>query len=470
MSFTLQAPRETNEKRSTSLALAPDGRRIKIHPVEVDGKYSRIQRLLHPVLIAAVLALPWIKVGGHPLFLLNIEQRRFFFNGITLNASDFYLAFFLLSGLGFSLVVLSALLGRVWCGYACPQTVLMEGLYRPLERFFEGKAAMRVQRDRAPWTAGKVFLLLFKHSVFLGTTVLLTLGFLAYFASVEGVAQMLRNPPRENPLAFGWTVGTALVLYFDFAWFREQFCVVLCPYGRLQSILADGDTIIVGYDATRGEPRGKPGTPDVGDCIDCKRCVRVCPTGIDIRNGLQLECLGCAHCIDACNAVMTNLKRPTGLIRYDSMQGLAHQPRRFWRPRVFFYAALLLTGVVAMSVALTDRKPFEATLLRAQALPHEHVGGSVLHRYVLHLGNKSSTPRTFVIQVEAPAGVEVILPMREVTLQPFESRHVPIILQSTPQARPGMERVRVRTTDKETGEVVPSSLPLLLGTGEGTRG
>ncbi|MBI5493555.1 MAG: cytochrome c oxidase accessory protein CcoG [Deltaproteobacteria bacterium] len=441
-----------------SRALRTDGRRVKMHPLETSGRFSRVQVFLFPALIAFYAVLPWVNVGGHPAVLIDIPNRRFFLFGLTFNSTDFYLAFFVLSGIGFSLFVVSALFGRVWCGYACPQTVYLEGVYRKIEALMEGPARKRAQREAGGWTLDRLARLAVKHALFLAVSFVVAHLFIAYFASAEGVLAMIRQNPAENLTPFLWAWGTTLLLYFNFAWFREQLCIVLCPYGRLQGALYDADTITVGYDTRRGEPRGKKGST-TGDCVDCRKCVLVCPTGIDIRNGNQLECVGCAHCIDACDDVMVQVGRATGLIRYDSLAGLEGRARRFLRPRLYGYLVAALAGLAALTTAVSVRKSFDAALLRAQANPRERQGDLVIQRFVVHVNSKSDEPRTFEISLEAPAGAEVILPMKTLELQPFESRHVPAIV-SLPFEKSGSGVLKLRTVEKESGKSRESQLPL----------
>src|SRR5690606_21433497 len=278
---------------------------------------------------------PFIKIGGKPIVFLDVAHRRFHLFGASFNSNDFWLVFFLVTGIGFGLIFVTTLFGRVWCGYACPQTVFLEGIYRRVERLIEGNRNDRIRRNHGPWNFDKIWRKSTKFVLFLAISVGLAHVFLAYFVSFPSMWTMVTSPPTEHIEAFIWTTAFAAVTFFNFGWFREQVCLIICPYGRLQSVMTDRNTFNVAYDVTRGEPRGKPSEEGVGDCVDCRRCVQVCPTGIDIRNGLQLDCVGCASCIDACDEVMDKLGRPRGLIRYDSPNGLEGKKRRFLRPRVW---------------------------------------------------------------------------------------------------------------------------------------
>lgn len=411
-------------------SITREGKRNFVHPADVRGRFTRLRYAVFAVLIAAFLSLPWIRIGGHPAMFLDVAKRRFYLFGATFNAQDFWLVFFLLSGAGFALMVITTVLGRIWCGYTCPQTVFLEGVYRRVERLLEGKREVRLRRNAGPWNFDKIWRKGSKHAVFLGVSFVIAHAFLAYFVSVPSLFQMLGRSPAVHPQAFAWAMGITGILYFNFAWFREQLCLIVCPYGRLQSVLTDDDTLVIGYDRKRGEPRGKAHDPQAGDCVDCKRCVAVCPTGIDIRNGLQIDCIGCAACVDACDEIMTKLDRPTGLIRYDSMNGLEGKPRRFLRPRLALYALLGVIGVVVAGFALGGRANYEANLLRLRGAPPFVVeDGLVRNSLELHVVNKRNEPTTFQIEPQPEGGLDYVIPMREVTLESLASKRVPVFVR-----------------------------------------
>lgn len=414
-----------------------DGSRRHIYPADVKGRFLTARRLTYLVLIALYLALPFFHIGGHPAVQLDIAARRFYLFGSVFNAQDtFRLVFLLLAG-GFGLLFVTATYGRVWCGWACPQTVFLEGVYRYIERLLEGPREARLRLDRGAWTAGKVARKLVKHAAFVVVSLLLAHVFIAFFVSLPAVFEMVRQDPRSNWTAFVWVMAIAGALYFNFAWFREQLCIVICPYGRLQSVLMDRDSVVIGYDRTRGEPRGKSTRADreglslpvvkKGDCVDCGRCVVVCPTGIDIREGSQLECIGCAQCIDACDEVMTRLGRPKGLVRYDSENGLAGGPRRVLRPRVLVYGALFAVAATALVLVTTLRQPFEANLLRVQGAPYVLDHDGIRNQYELHLVNKNATASLLRVKIESPVPMELTLPEHEIRLEPLQGYRLPIM-------------------------------------------
>ena len=380
--------------------LRGDGQRDFVHPADAPGRFLTARRIGFAFLIAIWAALPWIQIGGRPAVFLHVASHRFFLFGGSFDASSFWLVFFLLTGVLFALVLTTTMLGRVWCGWACPQTVFLEGVFRRIERLFEGNRNARIARDRAPMSFDKLWRRTSKHLAYIIAALLISHMFVAYFVSLPSLFEMMTRAPSEHPYAFAWCTAVAVILYGNFAWFREQLCLIVCPYGRMQSVLLDDDSLVVGYDEKRGEPRkkGKPIEGEArGDCIDCNRCVVVCPTGIDIRNGLQVDCIACTQCIDACDEVMDKVKKPRGLIRYDSLRGLRGEGRKFMRPRFFFYLAI---GVVLLGVgvmAFRTHTDVEARLLRVRGMPYIVADGQVRNTYELHLVNDSDEPRTFAV-------------------------------------------------------------------------
>ncbi len=411
-----------------SAALPADGKRKRIHPADVRGRFHRRRQMVFALLIAVWAALPWVRVGEHPAVFIDVDAHELYLFGLTFNPQDAWLLFFLLTGVGFALVYATALAGRVWCGWACPQTVFLEGVYRQIERWIEGARETRIRRDAGPLTVEKGLRKTASHAAFAAVSFLLANVVLAYFASLPKTLAMMRQSPAAHAEAFGWVVIVTAVLYLDFAWFREQLCVVLCPYGRLQSALLDEQSLVVGYDVRRGEPRGKKGSPGAGDCVNCKRCIAVCPTGIDIRNGVQMECLACTACIDACDEVMGLLKRPSGLIRYDSIDGLAGKARRILRPRLVLYSVLLVVGLVVALLAAGRRTEFEAALLRLPGEPYALDAGEVRNAFQVHIVNKRGEHVQYRVEVDAANGMTAVIPMPSVEVDALGDVRVPLFL------------------------------------------
>jgi cytochrome c oxidase accessory protein FixG len=418
-----------------------DGSRYFLYPADVRGRFTTARRLSAHFLIAVYLLLPWIPVNGYPAVFLDLASRRFHFFGYTLAAQDAWLLFFGVTGLGFALFFLTALFGRLWCGWACPHTVFLDHVFRRIERWLEGDAPARRALRAAPLSAGKLGRRALKHGLYLLVSLVITHLFLAYFISVPELWLYMREDPAAHWGAFLFVFIAAAILYFNFAWFREQLCIVICPYGRLQSALTDEHTLTIGYDARRGEPRGKrqhAGSSPVGSalahetlgaCIACNRCVQVCPAGIDIRHGLQLECIGCAACIDACDEVMTKIKRPTGLIRYDSLSALGGGATRWVRPRTIFYGVLLLVGAAVASFAFSTVKPASFLIYRMTGASYFVDAEDVRNQFMVRLVNKRPAPATFQVRVEGLGEhVQQTGFTAPVTLAPLAEEVSPLVL------------------------------------------
>ncbi|MES2477057.1 MAG: cytochrome c oxidase accessory protein CcoG [Verrucomicrobiota bacterium] len=403
----MAAPKKPNLVSVTTIN--DDGSRYFLHPADVKGRWNLARRLVGIVLIAIYVLLPWIPINGNPAVFLDVENRMFHLFGLTLVPQDLWVMFFAISGTGFLLFMVTSMLGRIWCGWACPYTVFIDHIYRRIERWIEGDAPHRRALQNAPWSVEKIAKRALKHFLYALVAAAIAHVFLSYFVSMERLYGFMQEGPLQHATAFGIILFLTLVLWFCFGYFREQFCIIMCPYGRLQSALTDDDTINVGYDEKRGEPRGTKGKAE-GDCIDCRRCVQVCPTGIDIRNGLQLECIGCTACIDACDDIMTKVERPKGLIRYDSFNGFAGKKRRLLRPRVYAYCALGLLGLAALGlVAAKKARPFTATLSRAGGAGFYSDATSVRNIYKIRVFNKRNQTATVTIHLgkETPVGYQL---------------------------------------------------------------
>jgi cytochrome c oxidase accessory protein FixG len=387
--------------RETPSTIKKDGSRAFLQPADVSGRFTTWRRVFAVFLVGIYVSLPWIPINGYPAVFLDVINRRFHLFGLTFVAQDLWITFFLISGLGFSLFFITSLFGRIWCGWACPHSVFLEQVFRPIERLIEGDGHARKQLDKREWDTDKIIRRAVKYFIFAILSALIAHLFLAYFISIPELYRWMTTSPTEHWGAFIFMAVATALIYFNFTWFREQLCLIICPYGRLQSALIDDDSLIIGYDEGRGEPRGSAKKEGFGDCIDCMRCVQVCPTGIDIRQGLQMECIGCANCIDACNTIMDKLHRPQGLIRYDSLSGLAGKTRRFIRPRIFIYAALMLAGAVAFTLSALQLRDANMNVVRMTGSPYYLTESGLRNQYMVRVINKTNQERTFQLVTAA---------------------------------------------------------------------
>jgi cytochrome c oxidase accessory protein FixG len=377
--------------------LDAQGGRRWVRPRLSKGRFLDRRRAVGWTLMGLFLLLPHVQLAGKPALLLDVAALRFTVLGATFAPTDTSVLMLFLLAAFVGVFLLTALWGRVWCGWACPQTVWLELLFRPIERLIEGSP----QEQRALDRDGPDLRRAVKHIVFMVLAFVLGNTFLAYFVGAGQLGQWMRSSPVEHPAAFAVMAVTTLLVFMDFAWFREQTCLVACPYGRFQSVLLDRHSLAVGFDRARGEPRGKPGRT-TGDCIDCSACVSTCPTGIDIRDGLQMECVNCTQCIDACDAIMDRVGKPRGLIRHASEAELAGEPRRLLRPRVLAYAAVLGGLLLALGTTLALRRPAEVTLLRSTGVPFIDRGGQVEVHVRVKIHNRSDGARAYSVRSDDP--------------------------------------------------------------------
>ena len=403
--------------------LNKDGTRRFIRPKLAHGRFLTRRRIVGYALIALFVFLPRLRIDGNPMLLLDLVAGEIHVFGALFRPSQgFMLAMF-----GITIVIavflVTALFGRVWCGWGCPQTVYMELVYRPIERLLEGSRGQRAStwRKALKWT------------LFTAIAFALSNVFLAYFVGTDRLEQWVFGSPVDHPVGFGIVVAVAGLMLLDFGWFREQMCTIACPYGRLQSVLLDRQSLIIGYDVGRGEPRTKPKKKlavleGAGDCVDCSACVAVCPTGIDIREGLQMECIGCAQCIDACDSVMDKVGRERGLIRYTSQDELAGKPRRILRFRTIIYPALLLVAIGILTFSVSARESTEVWIERIQGPSFvELPDGKISSQARIKLENTSGVERRYhLLLAESPGASLRSSPMWPV--KPHKSVQIPIFI------------------------------------------
>jgi len=401
----------------------------KVYPREVVGRFARLRVSAGWILLGLYYANAWLQWNGRQAFLFDLPARKFYVLGLVLWPQDFIFLTGLLIIAALSLFFFTALAGRLWCGYACPQTVWTE-VFLWMERFAEGSRGERMKLDQAPWSAKKLYRKSLKQGLWIIFALWTGFTFVGYFTPIRSLAHEVLTASLGSWETF-WILFYGSATYVNAGFLREQVCKYMCPYARFQGAMFDRDTLVITYDAERGEPRGRrranpAGGPaaatktaaataaKTGSCIDCTWCVQVCPTGIDIRKGLQLECIACAACVDACDAVMTRIGEPIGLIRYATQHSLEHQSTRIARPRIVIYGTLLGALVAAWSVALALRDPLALDVIRDRnALYRMLEDGRVENVYDLKIINKTEQAHQFKVRVTGSA--ELDLDPRETT-------------------------------------------------------
>jgi cytochrome c oxidase accessory protein FixG len=426
-----------------------DGSRLWVHPRLSQGRFWRSRRIVAYVLMFVFFIIPYLRVAGKPLILLDLPRREFTLFGTTFLPTDMVLFQLLFVSVMIAIFLFTALLGRVWCGWGCPQTVYMEFLFRPIEHALEGGFRGSKRFDRQGGVHPRRLL---KWAIFLVLAMFLAHTFLAYFVGVETLLRWIRQSPVEHPTAFFVMAATTLLILFDFGWFREQTCLVACPYGRLQSVLLDRRSMIVGYDSRRGEPRRK-GIADrpaeAGDCIDCRMCVQTCPTGIDIRDGLQMECIHCTQCMDACDAVMTRIGRPVGLVRYTSRAELEGLSRSWLRPRIVLYPAALAVTLGLFVFLLGTRSDTDVTVLRGRGAPYTvEQDGSVVNQVRVKVVNRGDAERRYTVELAGAEGARLIAPINPLPVPAGAMRESGVfVVLPAGSFREGTKDVRFRVND-----------------------
>ncbi len=470
----------TNERVLSTMNV--DGSRRWLRPALSAGGFWKRRAMVGWGLIALFIALPIVPIGGKPAVLLDLARREFTFFGTTLYATDTVLLMLAMLGIFLAIFLLTALFGRAWCGWGCPQTVYMEYVFRPLERLIEGDLKAQVAMDKQRLHPRR----LLKYAVYAVLAVVLANVFLAYFVGIETLGHWVLGSPGDHPQGFAIVLGTSVLMFLDFAWFREQMCVVACPYARIQSALLDKQSLIVAYDRGRGEPRGKlrktrledtslaraaaaplagdaadspgasaaaqPTSEPAGDCVDCGACVRTCPTGIDIRDGLQMECISCTQCIDACDAVMDKIHKPRGLVRYSSQDEIEQRisqtvKHKLLRVRTILYpAGLLVIGALFLAV-VSNRSDSEVTLLRGIGAPFDVQGGNVMNQMRVKIHNHSTAEHQYQVELVGQPGLQLVGPENPLKVKKGEVRTVGFFVTGKVEAVRGSLDVPVRIKD-----------------------
>lgn len=420
----MQTPttKDTESYRDQISTVDSEGKRVWIYPKKPKGPWTNARTYVSWGLLLVLFGLPFVRINGNPFIRLDILGRDFYLFGMHFTPQDFHLFVVAMLTLVVFIALFTVVFGRLFCGWVCPQTIFMEMVFRKIEYWIEGDASAQRRLNKAPWTGEKIRKKVLKQAAFIMVSVFIAHTFLSYLIGPERVFNIITSSPLENFGGFAAMIGFTGAFYFVFSSLREQVCTTICPYGRLQGVLTDDDTILVTYDFIRGEPRGKMkkakrknkrnpvaavqtavADPDVaiaaeaerpikvlGDCIDCSLCVQVCPTGIDIRDGVQLECVNCTVCMDACDEVMEKIDRPKRLIRYDSHNGILKQERRIFTPRAISYSIALGVLLVVNVLLFSTRTDVEAIILRTPGkLFYELEDDRISNLYNYQLFNKT---------------------------------------------------------------------------------
>jgi cytochrome c oxidase accessory protein FixG len=405
-----ETPTHDESFRDTINTISADGKRNWIYPQRPKGKFYNRRTIVSIVYLILFFTIPFIKLGGDPLVLMNIVERKFIIFGLVFFPQDLFL--FALAMLTFMvfIVLFTVIFGRLFCGWACPQTIFMEMVFRKIEYWIEGDANKQRQLDKGPWNLEKIRKKGSKTFIFFVLSFLFGNFLLSYIIGMDELISIVQEPLNKHYGGFSAMIFFTGAFFFVYMYFREQVCLVVCPYGRLQGVLLDRNSIMVAYDYVRGEPRGKhhkgEDTSKLGDCIDCGLCVRVCPTGIDIRHGTQLECVNCTACIDACDGIMEEIHKPKGLIRYDSENGIASGTKLKITLRMIGYSIILVGLIIGLSFGIAGRSKVEATILRAPGMMFQEVGkDSVSNLYNFKIVNKTKDEMKLDLILDSPAGV-----------------------------------------------------------------
>lgn len=393
--------------------LEADGSRRWLYPRLSKGRLWQRRRIVAYALMVVYSALPWIRIEGAPAFLFDLPNRKFTFFGATFLPTDTVLLALSVLTIFLSIFFVTAIFGRVWCGWACPQTVYMEFLFRPIERLLTGRAGVggAPRKQIAGWRK------LAMYAIYVFLSLHLAQTFISYFVGVDAVKEWMWHSPAAHVAPFIIVLVLTVLMMIDFAYWREQLCIIGCPYGRLQSVLLDRNSKIVTYDPRRGEPRAplhKSQTladrtgAGVGSCIDCKMCVHVCPTGIDIRKGLQLECVNCTQCIDACDDIMDATHQPRGLIKFSSQAAIQGERTRVLRPRIAIYGALIVGLCILLATLVSDRPQADVTLLRSLGRPFIVLEqGEIENTMRIKLTNRTEAPRSYAFEAITSDGLRL---------------------------------------------------------------
>jgi cytochrome c oxidase accessory protein FixG len=441
---------ETEEFRDHLATVDQSGKRVWVYPKKPTGKFHNKRVVVSIILLTLLFLAPHIKIAGEPMILFNILERKFVFFGQIFWPQDLYIfAFTMIIAIVF-VILFTVIFGRIFCGWICPQTIFMEMVFRKIEYWIEGDWTHQKKLNGQPWNAQKIGKKLSKHGLFLGVSFLISNTFLAYIIGADELWKIQTSPLSTHFVGFVAMVIFTLVFYMVFAILREQVCTTICPYGRLQGVLLDKNSIVVAYDHKRGETRAKfrknedRAEKGQGDCIDCYQCVNVCPTGIDIRNGTQLDCVNCTACIDACDSIMEAVDKPKGLIRYASENNIEGGKKFTWTTRTYAYTGLLFVLLGVWTYLILSRTNFDATILKQRGSTYQKLeDGRLSNIYEINLINKTKNAYEITLELEGVDG-EVELAQQKLILGPEEGKIERFIIKlDGKQLQRGQKRLHV---------------------------
>lgn len=466
--------RDNEAFRDRIATVDKQGKRVWMHPKKPQGKLYNARTLVSIILLFIFFIGPWLKINGNPLFMLNVIEREFYIFGIFFRPQDFHILGLSTITLFVFIILFTVSFGRIFCGWVCPQTIFMEMVFRKIEYLIEGDSNQQRRLRNQPWNGEKIFKKGIKLLIFFIISFLIAHTFLSYIIGPHSVLEIMKDPLSEHLSGFLTMMAFIGVFMFVFTWLREQVCIAICPYGRLQGVLLGKDSIVISYDNIRGEPRGKlrkskkgvespVDEPAMGDCIDCEMCIKVCPTGIDIRNGTQLECVNCTACIDACDQIMDKVGKPRKLIRYDSLVGIETGEKKIFRPRTIAYSAVLVLLLGIVLAIFFSRTDVETLLLKTPgSLYEKSEEGVITNMYNFQVINKTSDEFEVSFKLEYPGSVLRTIG-DETPLIPANGQGEGILLIDIPADQLLSRKTILKVDVYSDGEIIDNAKTTFLG-------
>lgn len=441
------------------------GHRVYLHPEDVKGPWKNRRQFVYWSLIGLYLILPWFYINNKPALLIDIIKREFTFFGSTFYGVDPILFFLIVAFSLFLVAFMTSIFGRIWCGWACPQTVFIQTLFLKVEAFFEGSARERRALESAPMSMGKFYKKSAKWLVFILISLHIAHTFIGYFVGPRELFLITLHSPLEHLGIFTATMILSLIFLLDFGWFREQFCIIACPYGRMQSVMMDENSLVVLYDNKRGEPRRGTSKENEGDCINCYNCVKACPTGIDIRRGTQLECIACTNCIDACDEIMIKVKKPTGLIRYGAESETMGMKRKLFTARSLVYACIACFFIASFIVFLNKSTNLNLMFIRGSEA-YTYNGQEVTNRFSMRIAHQGAKEYKLILNVKDETLkplIKVITPASPIAISQPEKKAIVFFRFPLTVLENGTKKIEIELFDQITQTIITTKEVVLVG-------